>query len=875
MLGLAQQQVDIPAPIRQAHDPDALVRWRAVAALQWVNTPETVDLMVTALQDHDIHVRKTAARALGWYGDHRAIAHLIPLLRDPYCHVSAAEALGRLPDQTSLAALIAARVGKPAVSSDALNRAIIAHGSMAIDPLAKLLQDRDPRLREWAVEMLGWIPDPRVIPLISATLRDADRNVRSRAGNSLGYHADPRAVTALITAYNAEKDELERISFLVDLNCQHSPRALTFIIAALRNQSSANVARVILGNWGPEGYDQLIVAVRDKNSALRDAAADALARIADPRAIPALATALAQEDRTESGIYQALVSFGPRVCPAVFPRLKEPSTRTVALRILALCRDPRAYQLLMHDLRTQDTHQGWDDETCTTLGMLGDRRAVPVLLALMKKPSAWGHTAVIEALGCLRDARAVPALIGALKANNEDERAAACEALGDIGDARAIALLKMKLTSRSPAVRKAAVSALCASKDPRVIPVLKDLLHSPDSDTRSSAVYALIRQGNKALEILLDAVRDQQTPERVDIVSFLMKMRDPRVVEELKALTRDTDPNVRFYAVMGVSDFAPGEAVPLLLDLAATMEIEEGDEGKEQILVNALVRSKDAHTADALLAMLNDTHSQRQRIAVLTLAALKEPRAIPRLLELAEGAPNSYLRADAITALGEIADPRAVPVLLSCLSEDPPGDSQPDLRTIAARALGKCRDPHAVEPLIFCLREPTICDAVATALGMIGDQRAVAPLQAIQYNREFSLMNWADRGWSISIVGALAALGDAQATERLLTAVTREQGGDRRERALRLLSTLDDPRVNLVCIYALTDHFSPVREEAARLLGARHAREAIPFLITALHDSYPSQAAHDALKVITGQDSGEDAAAWRAWWKKQTKVEGD
>lgn len=251
------QDTDRAALIRQAKDPDALVRWRAVAALQWMSDPAINDVLLTALQDPDARVRKTAARALGWSGDRRAIIPLVTLLQDPDRKVAgaAAEALGGFPDPGVTAALIAARMEHRPVPYDDLRNAITSQGAVAIDPLVKLLKEKDPSLREWAVELLGRIQDPRVVPLLIGALKDANEYVRSRAGSALAFQNDPRAVQALIAAYRAEKDEMRRESLLINLSRRHSPEALAVTIEALRTGRSQHAAAMVLENWGPAGYD--------------------------------------------------------------------------------------------------------------------------------------------------------------------------------------------------------------------------------------------------------------------------------------------------------------------------------------------------------------------------------------------------------------------------------------------------------------------------------------------------------------------------------------------------------------------------------------------------------------------------------------------
>lgn len=80
--------------------------------------------------------------------------------------------------------------------------------------------------------------------------------------------------------------------------------------------------------------------------------------------------------------------------------------------------------------------------------------------------------------------------------------------------------------------------------------------------------------------------------------------------------------------------------------------------------------------------------------------------------------------------LGEIGDRKAAGALREAL-----GDENDTVKKEAARALGKLKDPSAVEVLVSCLGDRgrySLWEDAVTALGKIGDARAVRPLIALQ-----------------------------------------------------------------------------------------------------------------------------------------------
>jgi len=852
----AAQEADLPTLLRQSHDADTLVRWRALAALQWTHAPAAVERVLAALQDPDARVRKTAARALGWWEERRALDRLIALLHDPDQTVgaAAAEALGFLPDPHAIDALIAARDPDHDGLSDAVDHALERQGPAIIAPLAKLLQDKDSRRRHWAIELIGMQRDPRVLPLLLAGMHDPDKFVRSFAVGALSNQHNKQAVNALIAAYQSEKAIELRCDWLCILSNQLDPRVLPLVIAALHESEMRTAATLILSDWGPDARSPLIAALRDKDDDVRDAAARALSYLKDPRTIPALAAAL---DTPEDTVSDTLVQFGPRVCDVVFAQVRNPKKRSAALRILAKFHDPRAYAALVNDLHAE--HEV--DEACTSLGLLGDPRAVPVLLDRLKKPTPEGRKEEIYTLGELRDPRAVPALLAFCTDDASEEIvAAACSALGEIGDPRAIDQLTQLFGSPNSGKRHAAASALMEIKDPRVVPVLARLLKN--EEVGAGALYGLRKNGSEAArDVLLEQLRQGDAKRRADVAFYLWSMSDPRVIEALKAALQDPDQTVRRRVARAVIHLAPRDAAPLVLPVITDMLHQP--EGFDADLAAEFAQLADPRMTEPLLALLNGQDEQAQILAARGLEALKETQAVPHLISLLETSPSQDVRFRATRALGAIGDPRAVPPLLANLRADMPnGDAI--LRESAAAALGKLRDPRAVEPLILCLRDPSTRDAAARALGKLRDSRARAPLSALLH---------ATNAVNVPAAGALLALGDTQAIPVLLTGLKDAQDSDRRVEAIHALSPLHDARVTSALLAALRDINPDVRAEAAHALGERKDPATIPALLVTLYDAHPDvrHTAADALATLTSQQFGNDAVKWQAWWSGNIK----
>jgi HEAT repeat protein len=96
-------------------------------------------------------------------------------------------------------------------------------------------------------------------------------------------------------------------------------------------------------------------------------------------------------------------------------------------------------------------------------------------------------------------------------------------------------------------------------------------------------------------------------------------------------------------------------------------------------------------------------------------------------------------------------------------------------------------------------------------------------------------------------------------------------GGIRIEGAGGILRLRDRGATVKRYIKRLGHEKASVRKHAAWLLGTMRDPQAVPVLIKALEDpdALVRQEAAEALSVISGEDFGDDAAQWQAWWQQQ------
>lgn len=320
--------------------------------------------------------------------------------------------------------------------------------------------------------MSGWLDRlPRRwrrfdIPALVSDLESGDLAARSRAARSLGESGDPRAVPALI----AELDGPVLGAAAAALEKLADPRAVLPLIAVLRDGRGRDADRALvveaLGALGDRrAIGPLTAALEDGEWIVRHRAAPALAGLgwtpADDRqrSLRAIAT----------GAWSEVVALGPA---AVGPLIDQ------------LAADPNA------------------PGVATALGEIGDRRAVPTLLAALQR-TTFGELPILIALGKLDPDDALERWVEALSPMRRAD--------GSVQEA-AIAALRDLRPSWDSSTIQALLSWLesDASGPAAIAARILEGTDSPDLAARLSEYHARIR-GRQ------DASLDELLPELVAI----------------------------------------------------------------------------------------------------------------------------------------------------------------------------------------------------------------------------------------------------------------------------------------------------------------------------------------------------------------------
>jgi len=212
---------------------------------------------------------------------------------------------------------------------------------------------------------------------------------------------------------------------------------------------------------------------------------------------------------------EELVTRGDRsVIPAIEKYLDSESRleRCNAGLVLAGLGDERGLAAIIAELRdkgprpvrpgqvaTSKSSQTAQDRyyAAQTLGALGDKRAVPVLMEHLRDEEI--HYTAATALGKIGDRSAVPALKGMLNHENPDGRMWAAFGLAELGDPAGIsALADILLEAPSWIRRRHAADALGRFGDSRAVPVLLRAIGDESPDVVVVAIHALGKLGDKS-----------------------------------------------------------------------------------------------------------------------------------------------------------------------------------------------------------------------------------------------------------------------------------------------------------------------------------------------------------------------------------------
>jgi len=178
-----------------------------------------------------------------------------------------------------------------------------------------------------------------------------------------------------------------------------------------------------------------------------------------------------------------------------------------------------------------------------------------------------------------------------------------------------------------------------------------------DPEMRRMAVAALggIRD-HSAYTALLRTLRDQNKGVRMESIIALGKFKEPSSISSLEWTLKDPDPVVRLNVIWALGQIGGRDVVrPLILSMGDT------DKRVRMRAVDTLSNLGKVALPE-LRKAINGRNQLIRRNVINVLGRSEEIELVPEIIRALDD-PVSYVRENAIWALGEISDPRGVPYL--------------------------------------------------------------------------------------------------------------------------------------------------------------------------------------------------------------------
>jgi HEAT repeat protein len=589
---------------------------------------------------------------------------------------------------------------------------------------------------------------------------------------------------------------------------------------------------------------KLISRLLSKDPSVRRTAAEELSD-GDERALYPLIKSLSDENvGVQDAAMRSLITIGGEVTAYMtLPLMRENTllrnTALIILKELGEVSVPLLYRLLKD--KDEDVRKFAVDLFGEIKTGVDASRLVPSL----KDPNANVRASAAKTLGLLQYSAATPDLIGAL-GDEEWVCFSALEAIGILKEESAVDVIAGLLSEGSEAVRYSAIETLGQLGSPKAIGFLRAYLLKAEGGEKNEVINALIRIGI--------------TPDMADLSDHLLTM------------LKGGDWDDRVIALKGIRALNCAEAVPLIVDIAGSMDPSQPDNEEKITILKDTVRAMDSE--EKLLELLDspDVKFRGKAFTIELLGEMQSSKALDRLLLYLNDMRRDLRKASA-EALGKIQDPGSVAPLLHTSQQD----VDAHVRRAAIDALGNIRSADAVAPLMELLDLESFYDVmerIVNALVKIEPEGFLSG--AVTYKepvREIIAKNWdsldvllklCDDGSKKVKLAAMNGLGRVRTQEALfkISSFLSDEDADIRRAAVislgdagycspELINTLNDsdPWVRFYTIKAVSN--SCDREKSLEMISGRLNDEFIPVVMSAI----------DAIAEIGGREAYEVLAA--------------
>jgi HEAT repeat protein len=650
---------------------------------------------------------------------------------------------------------------------------------------------------------------------LKAALDSGDPEERRRA-TALLSGVDPEQAASSLTLLLGDDDwRVRKEAITAAAALSPAPGVLRALVGALGpsdNVGLRNAAVEALAAFGVDAVDSLAAALAGLDADGRKLAAEALARTAQPTALPVLRSLLRDADPNVCvAAVEGIAALGAAGAIEVVPVLVscldagDEFLRLAALDGLSALGVSLAYEKLTR--LGEDRSMG--HSVLAAAGRTGDERAAELLVGALL------HARGGILLGALRSivelARSGPGLVRALQ-----------RAAGSLDGATQKRLLRLAKGSEDNELRVLALltaGALGLEAAPSAI-----VTALADEMLEGVAEEALDWLGPAAVLPLVEHGRHVEAGERASCIDIAARLADAGVApvvrgEALSGLSDSTPEVVRasLGALAAVGDASCLGAVAARLGAENPAPVRRSAESSLAVLA---ARFADPARTFASLAPPGsaDAHAAAVVIRVVGPSVRGSLEADVEFLTASLSSSAPSVRRASLEALAAVGGELAVEPLALALT-----DEVREVRLAAVRALGRLRSPEGealgLAQLVSLVEgggDEELTIAALLALGETADLRALPILRP--------LVRSGDSRAAVAAVEALGAFPESRRVEALIDGLSHAEA-EVVKAALRALGESHDARV-LLHLGASLDHEAwDVRRLAADLLG-RHGDSA-------------------------------------------------
>jgi HEAT repeat protein len=434
--------------------------------------------------------------------------------------------------------------------------------------------------------------------------------------------------------------------------------------------------------------------------------------------------------------------------------------RPVVVLLAALLATPPSFQAqtsqktrqvpvdgLIFDLKNPDAVRRKD--AAISLGTNKVARAVPDLVAAAKDADPAVRREIVVALDKIRDPRGLPAFV-ALSTDMEK----------DIREKCIHGLINLYLPQESGlgvTLNKVAnffnpwsdewadvVIEPGVSVDPAAMTVLRDRLSDPEEGIRVKAARALgILRGRDTVPALLESLRqDRSNAVRFETLRALRKIGDAAVARDLVTYCTYSDAKVRNEAVFTIGRFRYREAVPELTRLyekESALPPKRIDKQYREHLLEAIAFIADPGSKDLFLKEMKNPDEALRLHAVEGIARVGDASLVTDISRDHVHEKDPKVLAAQAYALYRMGRKEFLDEVVLALANRRSHDE-------ARQYLAELR-PEELPELYAEIRNKDVAvrESLAEVIGIVGDSRAVAPLQELAKDRRGQITALANR----------------------------------------------------------------------------------------------------------------------------------